>query len=218
MRGRVEPGTNPVDRDDGRSLAARRPQLAAVLHGLRLGACGMVGGLVAGAVAGLGSRLAMYVIRVMNPSHNGETTHANAEVGQFTLDGALSLVIEGMFYGVPGAVVYLAVRRWMPGTGLVKGLSFGVYLLLVGAPIVLDGNYEYFRYVSTWVSVSLFALLYPLYGLVIAPLTEWLGQGAKGPPRSPVVAWAGYLVLGAAGAQAAVRDVVMLRDVYHLFG
>lgn len=192
--------------------------LVPILHGVRLVAGGLLSGLVAGAVAGLASRLAMFVIRLMNPSHNGETTHAGAEVGRVTADGTLSLMSDGMFYGLAGAVFYLVVRRWMPGTGLLKGLAFGVYLLVVAAPVVLDGNYEYFRYVSIWLSVSLFALLYPLYGLVLAPLTEWLGQGASGPPRNHVIAWAGYLILAAVGAQALVRDLVLLRNDYRLFG
>ncbi len=211
--------TSAVGGDDWPRELPRREgsRLVPVLHGVRLVACGLLSGLVAGAVAGLGSRLAMFVIRLMNPSHNGETTHANAEVGQVSTDGTLSLMSEGMFYGVAGAVLYLVVRRWMPGSGLLKGLAFGVYLLVVAAPVVLDGNYEYFRYVSAWVSVSLFALLYPLYGLVLAPLTEWLGQGMRGPPRHRGIAWAGYLVLGAVGAQALVRDFVMLRDVFRLF-
>lgn len=192
--------------------------MRSVFHGVRLAASGLVAGMVAGAVAGLGSRLAMFVIRLLNPSHNGETTHAHAEVGSVTAEGTLTLVSEGMFYGLAGGVLYLLVRRWMPGSGLGKGLAFGVFLLVVGAPVVLDGNYEYFRYVSTWVSVSLFALLYPLYGLVVSPLTERLGRGTKGLPRNRMVAWGGYLMVGAVAALSIARDFVMLRDVFHLFG
>lgn len=158
----------------------------------------------------------MLVIRLMNPSHNGETTHASAEVGRVTAEGTLSLLVEGMFYGWAGGIFYLVVRRWIPGTGLRKALAFSLFLLVVGASVVLDGNYEYFRYVPTWVSVSLFALLYPLYGLVASLLTEWLGRGAKGPPRSRMIAWAGYLVLAALAAWSVVRDFVILRDVFHL--
>lgn len=189
-----------------------------LLHGLRLTVSGLISGIVAGALAGLGSRVAMFVIRLMNPSHNGETTHASAEVGRVTADGTLSLVSQGMFYGGAGGLLYLLVRRWMPGTGLRKALAFGVFLLVVGASIVLDGNYEYFRYVPTWLSVSLFALLYPIYGFVSSPLTEWLGRGTKGPPRNRMIAWGGYLILGALAAWSVVRDFVVLRDVFHLFG
>ncbi len=160
----------------------------------------------------------MFVVRLMNPSYNGVTTHANAEVGRITADGTLSLAIEGLFYGVPGAIVYLIVRRWIPWDGVLKGLAYGCFLLIIAGPIVLDGNYEFFRYVSTGVSVGLFALLYPLYGLVLAPLTERLGRGAKGPPRNAVVAWSGNFILGGVLVWSLIRDFVMLRDVFHLFG
>ncbi len=160
----------------------------------------------------------MFVVRLMNPSYNGVTTHANAEVGRVTVDGTLSLVAEGLFYGLPGAVVYLVVRRWMPGQGLRKGLVFGGFLLVVAGAVVLDGNYEFSRYVPTWVSVGLFALLYPLYGLVVAPLTERVGRGAQGPPRNAAVAWSGYVILAGVVSWSLVRDFRLLRDVLHVFG
>ncbi|HWB72643.1 MAG TPA: hypothetical protein VG452_10525 [Egibacteraceae bacterium] len=198
----------------GKAIATLRR----VAHALRLTAAGLLAGMVAGATAGLGSRLAMFVVRLMNPSYNGVITHASAEVGRITADGTLSLAIEGVFYGLPGAALYLIVRRWMPWDGFPKGLAYGCFLLVIAGPIVLDGNYEFFRYVSTRVSVGLFALLYPLYGLVLAPLTERLGQGTKGPPRNAVVAWSGYLILGGVAAWSLIRDVVRLRDVFHVFG
>jgi hypothetical protein len=173
--------------------------------------------MVAGAIAGLGARLAMYVIRLMNTSHNGEFTHANAEVGRFTFDGILSLAIEGMFFGIQGALVYLIVRRWVPGVGAIKGLLFGLVLLVVGAPAILDGNYEYFRYVSTWVGVALFALLYPLYGVVVSPLTERLGRGTAGPPRDRRLAWSGYLILGALLVWGLVKNLANLRESFNFF-
>lgn len=191
--------------------------LGGTTHALRLVRGGLLAGMGAGAVAGLGARLAMLVVRLLNGSHNGEATHANAVVGRITAGGTLTLVIEGLFYGVPGAIVYLLVRRWLPGHGVRKGLAYGFFLLIVAGSTVLDGNYEFFRYVSTWVSVGLFALLFPLYGIVVAPLTERLGHGAQGPPHNPVVAWSGYVIIGAVLVRSIGRDYVMLRDVFHLF-
>lgn len=184
---------------------------------MRLVAAGLLAGVVAGAAAGLGSRVVMFVVRLMNPSYNGVPTHANAEVGRITAEGMLSLVSEGIFYGLPGAVVYLTVRRWMPGDGLRKGAAYGLFLLIVAGPVVIDGSYEFFRYVPTWISVGLFALLYPLYGLVVAPLTERLGNGKRGPPGNAVVAWPGYVILGGVLAWSLVRDFVLLRDVFRVF-
>ncbi len=186
---------------------------------MRLIGAGLLAGVVAGATAGFGSRLVMFVVRLMNPSYNGVPTHSGAEVGSITLEGTLSLAVEGAFYGVPGALLYLIVRRWMPWDGFPKGLAYGCFMLIVAGPVVLDGrNYEFFRYVPTWVSVGLFALLYPLYGLVVAPVTERLGQGARGRPSNAAVAWCGYFVLGGVLLWSLTRDFVLLGDVFRVFG
>lgn len=190
----------------------------AVLHALRLASAGLLAGVAAGAVAGLGARLAMYLVRLMNPAYNGVVTHAGHEVGQVTASGVGVLISEGIFLGIPAAVVYLVVRRWIPGRGVRKGVAFGLVLLVVAAPVMLNGNYEFFRYVSAWISVPLFALLYPLYGVVVSPLTERLGRGTQGPPRNRVVAWTGYVLLTGVVAWSAYRDAIGLRDVFHLYG
>lgn len=192
--------------------------LSKVARGLRLAAAGVVAGLVAGAVAGLGARVVMYVIRLMNPAYNGVITHAGYPVGQITLSGTTALMFEAMFMGLPGGVMYLIVRRWIPGRGVRKGLAYGLLLMVITAPVLLDGRYEFFRYVPEYISVLLFALLYPLYGAVVAPLTERLGRGTQGPPRNQVVARVGYAALAAAVVWSARQDFFLLRDVFHLFG
>ncbi|MGI8792967.1 MAG: hypothetical protein ACR2H3_07310 [Acidimicrobiales bacterium] len=192
--------------------------MAKVLHGVRLFVAAVGGGVVAGGVAGFGSRLIMFVIRQMNPSFNGQITHESAEVGRWTLAGTLGLVVEGMFLGVTGGLVYLVVRRWMPGRHLVKGLSFGVFLVVVGGRSVIDANYEYYRYVSTWVSVSLFASLFLLFGLVLSPLVEWSGRGVAGPPRSRVVRWVGSVAVGALVVWSVIGDIRTLDSTFRVFG
>lgn len=189
-----------------------------VRAGLRLLGAALVGGIVAGGVAGLGARLVMFAIRLLNPTFNGATTHAGSEIGRWTLEGTLALVTEGAFMGISGGLLYLLVRRWVPGTGWRKGLAFGALLLVLGGPLVIDGDFEFFRYVSPWISVGLFALLFPLYGLVISPLTERLARRVPGPPRNRLVRWTGYAVLDATVAWALWRDAVHARDILHLFG
>ncbi len=187
-------------------------------HAVRLVGAALLAGMIAGATAGAGSRLVMFAVRLMNPSYNGMVTHADATVGRFTSEGTLSLVSEGMLlYGIPGGLLYLIVRRWIPWQGLRKGFAYGCFLLIIAGPVVLDGNYEFFRYVPTWASVGLFALLYPLYGLVVAPATDRMGKAAQGPPHNAVVAWSGYTVLSGVLVWSLIRDYVMLRDVFQLF-
>jgi hypothetical protein len=192
--------------------------LTDVRHDLARVGAALGAGIVAGGVTGLGARLAMFVIRLQNDSHNGEVTHELATVGRVTLEGTVNLIVQGMVYGVAGVVVYVAVRRWMPGRGVVKGVAFGLFLLVVFGQALLDGNYEYFRYVSPVQAVLLFAALYPLFGAVVGLLTERWTRLPEGPPGNRIVAVAGWVVLGAAVVWGAVADYGQLRDVYHLYG
>ena len=188
-----------------------------LLHVLRVIGAGLLGKLVAGAAAGIGARLVMFLIRLLNPTHNGMTTHSDAVVGRWTVDGTLAVVTGGMFEGIFGAIVYLIVRRWVPGRGWRKGLLFGLVLLVLIGPMVFDGDYEYFRYIPPWASVTLFALLFPLYGVVQAPVTERLGAGAQGPPRNRFLKWGGYVVLGALVVASTVEMVQAMHWLYGFF-
>jgi hypothetical protein len=171
--------------------------IARVRHGLRLFGATVLGAVLAGAVAGLGARSAMWVIRLMNDTHNGEVTHANSAVGRWTMDGTLNIVFVGaLLFGGAGVPVYLLVRRWLPGPLGVRGLLFGVVLLAVGFnAFVQDNEYEYDRYVSPAVSVPLFMALFPIYGVVLVNVAERIGRGSRSPPRNRLVRVGGRAVL-----------------------
>lgn len=174
-------------------------------------------GMVAGGVAGLGARLAMLVVRLLNGSHNGENTHASAIVGRVTVSGTISVVMEGVILGVPAAVLYLLARRWVPGRGSMKGLAFGALLLIVAGSAVLNGDYEYFRTIEPWQAVAMFAALYPLFGVVLGFLAERWAKRDQGPPESRVAAVGGWAVLMFAVVRGTLDGYAHLRDVYHLF-
>ena len=178
----------------------------------RVTASGLVGGVVAGAlVGGLGSRLVMRIVGVMARSHYGEVTHANAVVGETTLAGTLNLVAQGVGFGIFGGILYLMVRRWVPGTGVVKGLVFGIGLLLLAGTVVLDGNYEYYRYIKAWQAYALFAVLIPAFGLVLSLVTERLA-GDSPYPRHGVIGIAGQAVLLALVLVAGANTIGTIAD------
>ena len=176
----------------------------------------VMAGMVAGAVAGLGARLAMFIARLMNDSYNGQNTHASAINGQVTVSGTLSIVVTGMLFGVAGALAYLLVRRWVPGRGALKGLVFGLGLLLVGGSAVIDGNHEFFRYTRPWLSVAMFAALYPLFGVVLAFASERWARRPQGRPSNTAAAVVGWAILGLVVLRGAVESYEQLRDVYHV--
>ena len=139
---------------------------------LRLVAAAFVAGAAGGAAAGLGARCVMFLLRVANPAFNGSTTHEGFVNGQWTVAGTVNLVVQGLFFGIVGGVLYVLVRSLLVGPTPARGALFGIVLLAIGGSAILDGNYEYSRFVSTWVSVSAFASLYVLYGVVVAVVAD----------------------------------------------
>ncbi len=189
------------------SWAARGARfLRSVVEGL---AAGILAALIVG---GLGGRALMRIIALMSRSHYGEITHDNAVVGLVTLDGTLNLMSQMVFYGVPGAVLYGVFGRWIPGTGWRRGLLFGGFLLLDSHPAVLEpDNYEFHRYIALGLSLGLFALLIPLYGLVIVPLWRLLAGRDPIRPRNRLVNALGYLGLGLWAVQGIVGLAALSR-------
>ena len=178
----------------------------------RLVVAALVSGAVGGAAAGFGARCVMFLIRLANPAFNGTTTHEGFVNGQWTMAGTSNLVIQGLFSGFAGGVLYVLLRSLLVGPTPVRGALFGVALLAIGGSAILDGNYEYSRFVSTWVSVGAFASLYLVFGVVVAAVAD-----AVAPRRAPSVrpwrrhlrrvASSALLVGGALAAWQLVQDL-----------
>ncbi len=151
-----------------------------MLHLGRLWAIGAVSGLIAGAlVGGLGGRIAMRISAMAGgEAIQGQLTANENIVGQITLDGTLFLIIfAGMFQGLIGGILYMAVRRWLPGPQRWRGLAYGILLLLVlGSVIIESDNQDFVRFGPPLLNIFLFASLFPLFGLAIAPLVNWLDR------------------------------------------
>lgn len=58
----------------------------------------------------------MFAVRLANPAYSGATTHAGFVNGVWTVQGTVSVIVTGAFFGVPGGVVYLLVRRFLGPT------------------------------------------------------------------------------------------------------
>jgi hypothetical protein len=182
---------------------------------LRLFGVALAASLIAALVALLWGRLLMWAVAEMAPGRHGDVTHESAVVGQRTLSGTLKLLSNAPFFAIPGAIVYLILRRWVPGRGAVKGLVFGVFILLMFGDSILDGDYEYFRYVSPAITVPMFATVFPVYGAALASLAErWAGP-SPWPPRRRVTI-VGQVVLGALFIVGALHLRETLSSVYHL--
>lgn len=138
-------------------------------------AVGALAGLPAGLIAGgIGSRIAMRIVAITAGSADqGAITEAEATVGEITAGGTLFLLMAGAFAGVVGGLLYAGVRRWLADTGRWKGLTFGLLLLAIfGSLIIEGGNPDFDSFGYAVLNIAMFAALFVLFGLLVAPLFD----------------------------------------------
>jgi hypothetical protein len=132
-------------------------------------------GLAAGVlVAGAGGRLIMRLLAVTADERaRGLQTEAEETVGQITTGGTVSFIIfTALFFGLASGVLYVLIRRWLPG-GRLGGLVFGALLLAILAtrvePLRAD-NTDFGLVGPGWLAASAFGALVLLHGMLVAAL------------------------------------------------
>ncbi len=149
---------------------------------------GVLAGLAAGFVAGgVGSRLAMKLVALTaGPEVRGMITENGNRIGAFTADTGF-LLFFGAFLGVFGGLLYVALRPWLPRSGRRRGPAFGALLLAAcGTAIIERENFDFHRFGIPVLNIALFAALFVLFGLVVAPLADRADRAFPAvPPRGP---------------------------------
>jgi hypothetical protein len=128
---------------------------------------GVRAGLVAGVVLGIGARLAMRLVAL-----------ASNRTAEISFEGTFGIVLIGVIIGVISGLIFMALRRFIPGNGVLKGLSFGVLVYAVLAlllrtalqeeidPAVAAGRLP--------IILGAFGLVFSAYGLVLQAMVTWL--------------------------------------------
>jgi hypothetical protein len=168
---------------------------------------GALAGLVAGVVVGgLGGRLAMKAVALgAGPGARGMMTENGNRIGAFTADGTLFLLINGALVGLPGGFLYMALRPWLPRAGRRRGLAFGALLLgACGASVIEGENFDFHRFGVPALNVGLFAALFLLFGLLVAPVADYADR------RFPAVPPRGAVRLGTIGAYLVLAGCALL--------
>jgi len=134
-------------------------------------ASGAAGGILA---AGAGGRLVMRLLAVTaGAGAQGRITEAEEIVGRITIDGTIGFVLfTGLFLGLPSAVGYLLLRRWLPA-GRAGGLAYGALLLVVAGTRLEPlrrGNPDFDLVGPGWLAVTAFAVLVVFHGMLVAAL------------------------------------------------
>lgn len=133
---------------------------------LRLVSLGILSGLLVGILMGIAARIAMRLVALV--------------IGQsleFTVAGTLGIIVVVSVASVLLSLIFVAVRRYLPGAGLLKGLTFsGLVFLFIGIPFLLDllGPADEISDGPPLLSRSLFGALFLLYGLMVETIFEQL--------------------------------------------
>lgn len=184
------------------TAAAMRPSrssLSAVASFLRTVGIAALAGLGAGIAGALGSRVAMRVSALATEGNcSALVTENGNRCGEITLGGTAGLIVfGGLFFGLFGGLFYAAARPWLAGGAVRRGLLFGLLMLAAAGWTVFDPhNVDFGLFGPALLNVVMFAALFPLFGLVVGPLSDRLDRTlprpvvGRRPPATHLAAYA----------------------------
>jgi len=159
--------------DNSTSTSTRETGLPPMMRWLFLAVVpGIITGIIVG---GVGSRIVMRIVGAMEGSLPHQETDFGFTVGSVTGFGMVFLIIfAGSASGFVGGLAYMCVRPWLGAKQRWRGLYFGAILLLAGGGLVIEGgNTDFARFGSSTLNIFMFAVLFMVFGLLVAPLVEW---------------------------------------------
>jgi hypothetical protein len=135
----------------------------------------IVGGIPVGVlVVGIGSRLAMLLLRVTSPDRvRGVISDDGFTIGQFTLGGTYNLLTLGAAVGIIGAGAYRMVAPWLIGPTWFRRLTTGLAsAAVVGSMLVHADGIDFTLLKPTWLAIGLFVALPGAFGALIGSAVE----------------------------------------------
>jgi hypothetical protein len=152
-------------------------------------------------IGGVGSRLAMLLLRVTSPEAvRGVESDDGFIIGRFTLGGSYALLQIGAFVGVLGAALYLLVRPWLLGPNWFRYLTIGLGSGAVVGSMLLHSDGVDFRVLEPrWLAMGLFVAVPALFGVAIGPAVEMIERRAMPAGWRQFAAPAVILAIGPAG-------------------
>lgn len=184
----------------------------------------IVGGIPVGVlVVGVGSRVAMFVLRITSPdSVNGVESDDGFTIGEFTLGGTYNLLQLGAFVGVIGAGVYMLVVPWLMGPRWFRRLTIGLAAgAVAGSMLVHADGIDFTVLKPMWLAISLFVALPALFGVALAVSVDAVGRTGSWTARGrrrwvlPILSIVLFpiTIVGVPFAAAAIVFCVLVRDV-----
>jgi len=120
-------------------------------------------------VVGVGSRLAMFVLRLTSPDQViGLTSDDGFTIGRFTLGGTYNLLVLGAAVGLIGAAAYRAVAPWLLGPGWFRRFTTAAASgAVVGSMLVHADGIDFRLLKPLWLAIGLFVALPALFAVAI---------------------------------------------------
>lgn len=130
----------------------------------------VVAGVTVGVlVVGVGSRLAMLVLRLTSPdSVVGVTSDDGFTIGRVTVGGTYNLLLLGAGVGVVGAAAYRAVAPWLLGPTWFRRLTTAAASgAVVGSMLVHSDGVDFRLLKPLWLAIALFVALPAVFAVAI---------------------------------------------------
>ena len=136
---------------------------------------GGVAGVISGILfIGIGSRLAMRIVAMLNPDLTGALTDSEAVVGQITRDGSVTIIVfTGLLGGALAGGIWIVIRGGLPRSRPVQILLTGILATLMGSFMVIEASnidFKLFKHVE--LSIVMFMFLIGACGAAIPPIDE----------------------------------------------
>lgn len=167
-------------------------------HALRrLAATTAAGALLGLLIGGVGGRLVMALLAVLNPAATGVISDDGFRIGQFTTTGTLNLLVATTVIGAVGGGIYLALRALMIGPRWFRVVSIATgSAVVVGSLIVHTDGVDFTLLQPLLLTVGLFvAIPWAYTALLIVVAERWLEPGSwfltarRIPALAPLLAW-----------------------------
>ena len=173
---------------------------------------GALSGMVAGLIAAIGSRVAMRVVAL-----------DGGVEPELTLGGTLFILIAGAVVGTPMGLLFIAVRRWLPGPRLAQGALFGglsiLLLLSLLSPLFLSEKPDLTDDLpggNLPLAINVFVTPLALLGLTAAVVVERLGYRIVSVPQHTTLLAAGDIALAAIGLLGCAAIVFTVASIVSL--
>ena len=183
----VHPGDNP--KDAAADVISRRGMRDVGSQILRDVSVGGIASLISGTlVLGLGGRLVMFFSRLLHPEAIGRLTENGNEVGVFSVEGTVGLLLfGGVAGGLIAAPVWVVMKPWIPRTWAVIGLGA---VAIGGFQLVSSDNRDFDILEGPALDIVLLLALVFVFGAVLSVLDRFLDNRLPRADRAvPVVVY-----------------------------